>query len=780
MRTDQIMSSRSLRGCITESLRQRQMIPDFESVLLTDDRRQARVRDEGVLWDYKEYIDLNDPLEIAEFDKYVLGFYNTEGGVIIIGIKNNYVFSTVGVSYSKIIDTVKVLAKLRQYVGSDVTIFQDRIELKHSGQAIWLIFVPAKRDVPIPVAKNGPDYKGGSIIKKGTYYVRVNDETKPCIDPSDFARLFSGTSLKHLHAYIYEIDETYYRLLNPHCEHFIGRKSLIQEVHRNLKLRHPIICLDGVGGVGKTAIAIELVRQLYKAQEYQFIISLSAKNRIWYGYSGARQAGFTGFTELLTEIAKVLGIEIHNDTEILKKDVINFMTGIEGLLLIDNLEAITDTAIFRFLSEEIPIPVKVLVTSRIDRALGAKTISVPAMDENEALDLLHFELDRVGYHTYLNEPDEIHQILRATGRLPLALKWAASLAQQYTSLREVSHRLRNADTTKYEFLDFCFSTMYDALSPIARDTATLCHYLGNEWNSLTISIALGRPLAEINEAIKELETRGIILAAIPGSDEAFSVLPLTMDFLANKWNENSSLRNEVESRMRDAFAQDEYKGDMFGWPVEKRVEVLHSLALKLENSRQFDKALQLTQLALQWSSKNAKLKSFLPTLYFLEGRIIYKQRGKRSEGISRMENALNQVDPNILSRNFANECLFLAEAILDYGRRSEEVHALNLIVEAISHSNQVNQVLLKRFCRIAIKGEKKELMSKLFRQIKQPNHAYWVIEEIWAYLDNRQLVFEWDHISVSDVLRLAAKFEEIDSEQKAKYREKAKSFVSHP
>ena len=154
----------------------------------------------------------------------------------------------------------------------------------------------------------------------------------------------------------------------------------------------------------------------------------------------------------------VLCINVSPSLEDLKTEIINCMTDVKGLLLIDNLEEIKDESVFRFLSEEIPDPVKVLVTTRVDRSLGAKTISIPAMKHEEATDLLHYELKRNRYHRILNEQDGIEDILKVTGMVPLAIKWAASLARTDKSLKNISHKIRSFDASKREFLDFCFST----------------------------------------------------------------------------------------------------------------------------------------------------------------------------------------------------------------------------------------------------------------------------------------------------------------------------------
>lgn len=449
------MTKNNLSVCIARSLKNKEMVSEFEDSLLSHNRLEILHRDENEMRDYKLELDLDNPFEVSQLSKDILGFHNTKGGVIIVGVSKDY--KVVGVNPSQIWDTSRLLGKVRRYIGSDISIFQNSIKIP-TGKYIWLIFIQKRYGDPLLYLENGPDGKDGKpSFRKGTCFMRVNDETKPCIDPRDYVRLFSGRSTDQLHAYIYDIDIPYFRLLAPHCDRFVGRESIIKEILDALSLRQPIIALDGVGGVGKSAIAIELIRRLYDLESYMFIISLSAKNKVWHNFTSSRKAGFSGLTELLQEIAKVLGIQFDLPLETLKKEVIKTMKDNEGLLLIDNIEDEKEhSEVLQFLKKDIPFPVKVIVTTRVNKNIGALTISVPQMTETEARELLYHELDKVGYKTFLEEGNEINEILSVTGGLPLALKWAAALAENSKSLRQVSQSLRQSNASKKRILKLLF------------------------------------------------------------------------------------------------------------------------------------------------------------------------------------------------------------------------------------------------------------------------------------------------------------------------------------
>src|SRR6185436_11355157 len=102
------------------------------------------------------------------------------------------------------------------------------------------------------------------------------------------------------------------------------------------------------------------------------------------------------------------------ELESLKADVTEAMSGLKGLLLVDNIEDISDAGVFKFLIDDVPDPVKVLVTSRVDKGLGALTISIPQMDESEARELLYEELKRVGFKDVYSDNESVNQIIKAT------------------------------------------------------------------------------------------------------------------------------------------------------------------------------------------------------------------------------------------------------------------------------------------------------------------------------------------------------------------------------
>jgi Schlafen, AlbA_2/NB-ARC domain len=741
----------TLKYCILESIKHSFLHPEFADALLTQDKTHALNKNETEFWDYKEDINFDNSEDIAKLASRILAFHNSQGGCIIFGIKKNYVVS--GFYKNKIIDSVTLKNKLKRYLGNTVNIFQEQFEIPINSKVIYLIFVPKRKTQPVPVHTNGPEINGKPIIKRDDYYIRIGDECKVCREPNDYERLFLDASFKHIAAYQYELDIPYYRLLAPHHRRLIGRDQNIAEVISVLNQgRHFIISLDGVGGVGKSALAIEALKKIYGNGDdckYQFIISASAKNKVWHNKIETRQAGFSGLDELIEIIAQVFDLDMQDkNTSELKSEIISLMTGTPGIIFLDNLEDINDNQVWKFLTNEVPDPVKILVTSRTKRDIGALPIPVPQMDKDDARSLFYEELEFFKYYNYFNEENEVNEILEATGYLPLAIKWAASMIIHCKNLKVVSSQFRQASSTRKSFLDFCFSTMYDGLSSLARETALCFPFLSENANSSNISILLQKANKDIDDAMSELEDKGLIFFHSDTQKERFFILPLTIDFLSEKLNQDGNFRMQL--------IEISAENEGIHLPKSQQVEVYYRRANMLESKNEnLSKALVLTSGALQTIAKeNIDVSpKILHSLKFLEGKIIYKLK-QFNKGIFRMMMAIDKENEIFF---VPNDFIFLCSAVFNHGSGQDEQKALRLFAKYYSIASATTKELFEEYLIRIKKGNKKDSLDIFFKNLSSPQYAYWFSEFMWNEITDNQSALILGNELIS-TLKLAAIF----------------------
>lgn len=476
-----------------------------------------------------------------------------------------------------------------------------------------------------------------------------------------------------------DFDEPYFLLLSPHHDQLIGRLELKDKLYDLLNARGYIVSLDGVGGVGKSALAIEVVKGLYDTRKYEFIVSLSAKAKVWQHESSARRAQFTGLGEFLREIARVLYPEGKwTSLDAMRTDLLELMTGCAGLLFVDNLENVSDNNVITFL-HDIPQPVQVLITSKVRRgSLPADVLFVP----EEGRILFTHELKRVGFNSALGRSDIIDQIVLSAGRLPLAIKWAASLAATNNSLSDVLAVFnKKGGLQKNEFLNYCFSEMVDGRSATARDCALLCAYLPDEsWNTSMLSFALGKNHREIADAIEELEDRGLIICGTHA--EKRFVLPLTMDFLSERLGRNRLFRQEVDRRLGDAIP--EANDQFYSLPAKRKAELLYARATEFFANNEFDLAATRLELAYQYAREgNGELAIRCACL----DAKLRDKRGEHRAAIDEMRAILTEVEH---ISQFANEFLWLGGQILKYGGRNERTEGMEQVTCRCRGANRLN------------------------------------------------------------------------------------------
>jgi tetratricopeptide (TPR) repeat protein len=204
-------------------------------------------------------------------------------------------------------------------------------------------------------------------------------------------------------------------------EHFTGRQGLLAKLCEKLCVAVPKrynhrVALHGLGGVGKTQIALEYV-YTHKALH----------DRI-YWISGVDKASLLSGYE---EIGKRTGcIKNHGDLSPsdVAKTVLSWLNKEEGwLLVVDNVD---DSAVVDgYLPERSPRQLTLLTTRNPNTdEYTAESFEVDVLEKNDAIDLLSV---RSGAEIDENKP-EAEEIVREVGCLPLAIEQAAAY------IREVS------------------------------------------------------------------------------------------------------------------------------------------------------------------------------------------------------------------------------------------------------------------------------------------------------------------------------------------------------
>ncbi|HEX5255840.1 MAG TPA: adenylate/guanylate cyclase domain-containing protein [Mycobacterium sp.] len=247
---------------------------------------------------------------------------------------------------------------------------------------------------------------------------------------------------------------------------FIGRESEIGEVQAAVKA-HRLVTLTGVGGVGKTRLALEVARRL--VDEFP--------DGVWV----FELAAVTDPAAVPDAVAAVLGIT-QQPGKSMSESLAAAMEGTIRLLVIDNCEHLREAAadlVETILAQS--ATVKVLATSREGlRVADEQACLVPSLDVAAGTDsaavALYVERARgEGSQFSVTTPDEMAAVVEICRRLdgiPLAIELAASRMASMTAAEvrdrldqrfrllvgsrralERHHTLRHAVAWSFELLD---------------------------------------------------------------------------------------------------------------------------------------------------------------------------------------------------------------------------------------------------------------------------------------------------------------------------------------
>ncbi|HUO37390.1 MAG TPA: adenylate/guanylate cyclase domain-containing protein, partial [Mycobacterium sp.] len=291
--------------------------------------------------------------------------------------------------------------------------------------------------------------------------------------------------------------------LRPQTTSFIGRESEVAELQTAVKA-HRLVTLTGVGGVGKTRLAVEVAARL--ADEFA--------DGVWF----FDLAAVTDPAAVPDAVAGVLGI-IQQPGNSVSESVAAALEGRVRLLVFDNCEHVRDAvadlveAIFARLAT-----VRILATSREGLGVADEQLwLVPSLDVGGGIDSaavnLFVERARCVVSGFsLSQPgeaDAVVEICRRLDGIPLAIELAASRMASMTA-SEVRDRLdqrfrllvgsrrglerhqtlRHAVAWSYDLLDDAEKVLLDRCSVFAGgfDLQSACAVMGSDDDFATLDL----------------------------------------------------------------------------------------------------------------------------------------------------------------------------------------------------------------------------------------------------------------------------------------------------
>ena len=342
-------------------------------------------------------------------------------------------------------------------------------------------------------------------------------------------------------------------LPRPDYADFFGREEERKELLDHL--RHPrawITVIDGIGGVGKTALALncaECVRDMSRSDQadFEYVIWASAKTEKLNPQGIAQlQPNFSDLPSLLNTILEVTGFEEcepQNRLALVKEILAIGKT----LLVLDNLETVSDPDLYDFL-QDISTPSKVLATTRTRLEGSHRNLRLTALPVQDALEMVRQLATDLDAAELSNESDEtLRGLIQRLGGIPLAMKLAVGRIATGLPLSSYLDKLDSGDAQR-DLLEFCFTESWNGLDNDCKLTLLAVTLFSEDPSEAELRRVIGIPEIRTDDAIGTLIQRAFLNRTYDRDRETnrYSLLPLTTDFVQEESAKDPDLRAQLQ------------------------------------------------------------------------------------------------------------------------------------------------------------------------------------------------------------------------------------------
>lgn len=354
-----------------------------------------------------------------------------------------------------------------------------------------------------------------------------------------------------------ELRQTLSPMPFPRYSRFVGRQEKIDTILRQIDdvRSRGVIAIDGIGGVGKTALAYEIARRALDENLVEAVVWESDKPDEFTGSGATLRASDLDVDNLLNSIGRRLGFfDIVSMAQQQKLDFLGHaLNGRERfLIVVDNSDTIKGYGEVVSILGRLASVTKVVLTSRHKvEQTNIFTVDLQGLTRDESIEFLREEgasRGDAGRLIMSAHDDVLEAIWAATEGMPLAMKLIVGQTSR-TSPTQVLRRLENFRTTGAtrpsgegifsDFYQYIYKDAWEHLSEAAQ-TVLVClssydPVEGAGYSSLmqTAQEDMELSLDEVEDAISELIDVSLITPMDDLDERTFVLHPLTRNYVRN-------------------------------------------------------------------------------------------------------------------------------------------------------------------------------------------------------------------------------------------------------
>lgn len=333
---------------------------------------------------------------------------------------------------------------------------------------------------------------------------------------------------------------------------FVGREKEMKEVLEILSsVRYPLLSIEGMGGIGKTTLAVEAAYNCLPSNDakiedpFEAIVWISAKDR-------PEQKHW--FNEVLDTVARVLGyhavIQMPQEQKIMEID--QLLRTHHTLIIVDNFETIEDSGLVKWIQRHAPEPSKVLITFRYSQIRKAYDIQLEGLEVFEALELIYNYTHRFKWQSVEDTEDKWRSLVQVTEGNPTAIEMALGYMKRgRLSLDEVVEHLSTASQSVDELFGDLYARLWqEILTKDAKQILLVLPFFADFASKEALGAVTGLTGHHLDYALEEL----VELALLKVNEKQvtsnlhYSTHPLTRAFASSKLRE--VIEFEEQARLR--------------------------------------------------------------------------------------------------------------------------------------------------------------------------------------------------------------------------------------
>jgi LuxR family transcriptional regulator, glucitol operon activator len=333
---------------------------------------------------------------------------------------------------------------------------------------------------------------------------------------------------------------------------FMGRSEQIDDLKKAILGPYPVVTVLGVGGAGKSALALHVAYDLLNDPECEFdaIIWTSAKTSRLTNSDAEEIVGAISSSVGIAEAA-LDGLGEANVAEPFQ-ELKSLLSTFRILLFIDNLETVLDEKIRTFV-RDVPRGSKIVFTSRIGLGAYDFVVQVNNLDPKPAC--IYFR--RVASVWNLNDfskatNDAVGTYCLRLNQSPLGIKWFLQAVSAGASPQRLLASPEN-------LLSFCLENITDKLSKNARTLLDVLAITGREQSPASLHYISGIETWDIEDAVRELISSNLITILVSkfGDEDRYKISALAQSYISRLHAPSAPTQSEVRRKQAQLTALSE-------------------------------------------------------------------------------------------------------------------------------------------------------------------------------------------------------------------------------